>query len=129
MDADGIYDDELAILIAQRKKKVDYFHFDTELQLNNCINNYFEVILSSNKGLIESQEVQKPEEDKKPEHILYGYFCFCKEQNLNSPSNTMAKKRKKDDIKTSSSKSPIAREEKQLQAVMETTTTVKPLQH
>jgi hypothetical protein len=26
IEADGIYDDELAILIAQRKKKVDYFH-------------------------------------------------------------------------------------------------------
>ncbi len=37
IDADGIYDDELAILIAQRKKKVDYFHFDVEQQSQNCI--------------------------------------------------------------------------------------------
>ncbi len=33
IDANGIYDDELAILIAQREKKVDYFHFDVEQQL------------------------------------------------------------------------------------------------
>ncbi len=45
IDADGIYDDEFAIMIAQRKRKVDYFHFDAEQQVQNCINNYVEIIL------------------------------------------------------------------------------------
>jgi hypothetical protein len=103
----------MAILIAQRKTKVDYF--DAESQLNNCINNYVEIILSSDQALIENQEVQEPEEDKKPEQILEKHCLLkqgitttttsAKEQNMNTPSKTLSKKRKKDDIKTPSSKS------------------------
>ncbi len=90
-----------------------------------------------------SQEAQEPGEDKKPEPISEKHHALeqmitiatssatttsAKEQNMNSPSNTLAKKRMKDDIKTPSSKSPNSKRRKQLQAVLEITITVKPLQ-
>jgi hypothetical protein len=105
---DGTYDDELAILIAQRKKKVDYFHFDADKQLNYCINNYVEIILSSDHTVTENQELQEPEEDKKPEPILEKHRALkhgiatttsAKKQKMKTPSNTLAKKRKNDVIK------------------------------
>ncbi len=66
IDADGIHNDELAILIAWKKKKVDYFHSDVEQQLQNCINNYVDIILSHSD--IETN--QEPEEDRKPAPLL-----------------------------------------------------------
>jgi hypothetical protein len=58
--------------LLKEKKKVDYFRFDVEWQLNNCINNYVEIILSSDQALIENQEVQEPEEDRETLFIKTG---------------------------------------------------------
>jgi hypothetical protein len=45
---------------------VDYFHFDVEQQLQNCVNNYVEIVKSSSKV----QAHKEPEEDKKPSPII-----------------------------------------------------------
>jgi hypothetical protein len=101
IDADGIYDDELAILIAQRKKKVDYFHFDAEQQLQNCINNYVDIILSHS----DVETNQEPGEDRKPAPLLDKH----RELKLKAgpaSATSYAQKRKTDEKCTPASLSP-----------------------
>jgi hypothetical protein len=38
MQTDGIYDDKTAIILAKRKKKVDYMNYVAEQQQKNCRN-------------------------------------------------------------------------------------------
>jgi hypothetical protein len=95
IDADDIYNDELAKLIAWKKKKVDYFHFDVEQQLQNCINNYVDIILSHSD--IETN--QEPEEDRKPAPLL----DKNRESKLNAEPTSVTsytQKRKTDDKST-----------------------------
>jgi hypothetical protein len=98
IDADGIYNDELAILIAQRKK-VDYIHFDAEQQLQNFVNNYLEIIMSSD---VQSQQEQ--EEERKPAPLLDKHRELKK---LGQPTTatSSAQKRKADEKSHTSSKS------------------------
>jgi hypothetical protein len=90
IDADGIYDDELAILKAQRKKKVEY-----------CINNYVDIILSHS----EIETNQEPEEDRKPASIL-DKLRELKLKVEPTSATSYTQKRKTDEKSTPASLSP-----------------------
>jgi hypothetical protein len=123
IDADGIYDDELAILIAQRKKKVDYFHFDVEQQLQNCINNYVDIILSHS----DIETSQEPEEDKNPAPLLDKHRELQLKAEPTSATSS-SQKRKTDDKSTPASQSP-KKKKNQLLTLLRSKSTVQPLQH
>lgn len=114
-----------------KEKDVDYFHFDAELQLNNCINNYVDIILSSDHTVIDYQEVHEPEEDIK--QGIKTTTTSAKKQKKSTWTHCQIlwqrrRRRKKDDINTPSSKFPYKKKKKHLKTVLEILTNVQSLQ-